>query len=307
MVKRSILHMLDPMPNNSPFDINMALDAGFDVLIPYNNVKLDNVYGLTQDATFSRSPSGVRRTGIFIGGRDLGLAMDMLNTSKQAMVPPFEISVFADPSGSFTTAAALVTCAEKELKAQHNKELKGCSVVIFGGTGPVGIATGIIASLAGADVTLTDHLSIDTALDVAKAYNRRFNCTLKGALANSEADKARLVSNADIIFCTAKAGVQVLSASVLKQATQLKVAADVNAVPPVGIEGIKNNDCGAPLVYADNAQSAVGIGALAIGNVKFQLQHELLKAMLGTEQPLFIDFRYAFNKAREMQFGPRVN
>jgi len=302
MAKRSILHMLDPMPNNSPFDINMALDAGFDVLIPYNNVKLDSVYGLTQDATFSRSPSGVKRTGIFIGGRDLGLAMDMLNTSKQAMVSPFEVSVFADPSGAFTTAAALVTCAEKELKAKHHKELKDCSVMIFGGTGPVGIATGIIASLAGADVTLTDHLSIDTALDVAKAYNRRFNCTLKGALANSEADKSRLVANTDIIFCTAKAGIQVLSAGVLKEATQLKVAADVNAVPPVGIEGIKNDDCGTPLVHAVNAQGAVGIGALAIGNVKFQLQHELLESMLGSEQPLFIDFRYAFNKAREMQF-----
>ncbi|MCF7966405.1 MAG: methylenetetrahydromethanopterin dehydrogenase [Methylobacter tundripaludum] len=307
MAKRSILHMLDPMPNNSPFDINMALDAGFDVLIPYNNVKLDSVYGLTQDATFSRSPSGVKRTGIFIGGRDLGLAMDMLKTSKQAMVSPFEVSVFADPSGAFTTAAALVTCAEKELKAKHNKELKECSIVIFGGTGPVGIATGIIASLAGADVTLTDHLSADTALDVAKAYNRRFNCTLKGALANSEADKVQLVANTDIIFCTAKAGIQVLSAGVLKEATQLKVAGDVNAVPPFGIEGVKNDDCGTPLSHATKAPGAVGIGALAIGNVKFQLQHELLEAMLGPEQPLYIDFRYAFNKAREMQFGPTID
>ncbi len=307
MAKRSILHMLDPMPNNSPFDINMAVDAGFDVLIPYSNVKLDSIYGLTQDATFSRSPSGVKRTGIFIGGRDLGLAMDMLNTSKQAMVSPFDVSVFADPSGAFTTAAALVTCAEKELQAKHDKELNECSVVIYGGTGPVGIATGVIASLAGAYVTLTDHLSIDTAQDVAKAYNRRFSCSLKGDVANSDADKARLIANADIVFCTAKAGIQVLSAGVLKAATQLKVAADVNAVPPCGIEGIKNDDFGAPLIHAINAQGAVGIGALAIGNVKFQLQHELLKAMLGPEQPLFIDFRYAFNKAREMQFGSGVN
>ncbi|MDP3877844.1 MAG: methylenetetrahydromethanopterin dehydrogenase [Methylobacter sp.] len=303
MAKRSILHMLDPMPNNSPFDINMAVDAGFDVLVPYSNVKLDSVYGLTQDAIFSRSPSGVKRTGIFIGGRDLGLAMDMLNTSKQAMVPPFQVSVFADPSGSFTTAAALVTCAEKELKEKHGKELNQCSIVIFGGTGPVGIATGIIASLAGADVTLTDHLSVDTSLDVAKAYNRRFNCSLKGALAHSDADKAKLVSDADIIFCTAKAGIQVLSAAVLKEAKQLKVAGDVNAVPPYGIEGVKNKDFGAPLIHATQAPGAVGIGALAIGDVKFQLQHELLETMLGPDQPLYIDFRYAFNKAREMQFG----
>lgn len=307
MAKRSILHMLDPMPNNSPFDINMAVDAGFDILVPYNNVKLDSVYGLTQDAIFSRSPSGVKRTGIFIGGRDLGLAMDMLNTCKQAMVPPFEVSVFADPSGAFTTAAALVTCAEKELKAKHDKELKDCTIVIFGGTGPVGIATGIIASLAGADVTLTDHLSADTALDVAKAYNRRFNCALKGALAHSETDKIQQVSNADIIFCTAKAGIQVLNANILKTVTKLKVAGDVNAVPPVGIEGIKNDDSGAPLIHAINAPGAVGIGSLAIGNIKFQLQHELLNSMLDSEQPLLIDFRYAFNKAREMQFTAEAN
>lgn len=307
MSKRSILHMLDPMPNNSPFDINMALDAGFDVLATYNNVKLDGVHGLTQDAIFSRSPSGVKKTGIFIGGRDLGLAMDMLKASKQAMVPPFEVSVFADPSGAFTTAAALVTCAEKELRAKHGKELKDCTIVIFGGTGPVGIATGIIASLAGADVTLTDHLSADTASDVAKAYNRRFNCSLKGALAGSESDKIGLVANVDIIFSTAKAGVQVLNANVIKQATHLKVAADVNAVPPCGIEGIKNEDCGVPLAHAANAPGAVGIGALAIGNVKFQLQHELLASMLESEEPLLIDFRYAFNKAREMQFGSVEN
>jgi len=300
MEKRSILHMLDPMPNNSPFDINMAMDAGFDVLMPYSNVKLDSVYRLTQDAIFSRSPAGVKRTGIFIGGRDLGLAMDMLDASQQAMVPPFEVSVFADPSGAFTTAAALVACVEQELKVRHDKELKDCNALVFGGTGPVGIATGIIASLAGADTALVDHLSIDAAYDVAKAYNRRFGCTLKGACASSEADKAQLVANVDIIFCAAKAGIQVLSSAVLKEAKQLKVAGDVNAVPPLGIEGIKRSDSGVPLIHAINAQGAVGIGALAVGNVKYQLQNEMLMLMLKTDKPLYLDFREAFNKARDI-------
>ncbi len=300
MEKRSILHMLDPMPNNSPFDINMAMDAGFDVLMPYSNVKLDSVYRLTQDAIFSRGPAGVKRTGIFIGGRDLGLAMDMLDASQQAMVPPFEVSVFADPSGAFTTAAALVACVEKELKAKHGKELKDCTALVFGGTGPVGIATGIIASLAGAETALVDHLSYDTAEDIAKAYNRRFGCTLKGACASSEADKIKLVANVDLIFCVAKAGVQVLSAAVLKEAKQLKVAGDVNAVPPLGIEGVKRNDSGAPLLHAINAQGAVGVGALAVGNVKYTLQHEMLKSMLDTDKPLYLDFRQAFNKARDL-------
>ncbi len=300
MEKRSILHMLDPMPNNSPFDINMAMDAGFDVLMPYSNVKLDSVYRLTQDAIFSRGPAGVKRTGIFIGGRDLGLAMDMLDASQQAMVPPFEISVFADPSGAFTTAAALVACVEKELQAKHGMKLKDCTALVFGGTGPVGIATGIIASLAGADTALVDHLSYDSAEDIAKAYNRRFGCTLKGACASSEADKIKLVANIDLIFCVAKAGVQVLSAAVLKEAKQLKVAGDVNAVPPLGIEGVKRNDLGAPLLHATNAQGAVGVGALAVGNVKYNLQHEMLKSMLDTHTPLYLDFREAFNKARNL-------
>lgn len=300
MEKRSILHMLDPMPNNSPFDINMAMDAGFDVLMPYSNVKLDRVYGLTQDAIFSRGPTGVKRTGIFIGGRDLGLAVDMLDTARQAMVPPFEVSVFADPSGAFTTAAALVACVEKELNSKHGKALNECTALVFGGTGPVGIATGIIASLAGAQTALVDHLSLDNAADVAKAYNRRFGCTMTAAVAGSDADKSKLVADVDIVFCAAKAGVQVLGASVLQAAQQLKVAGDVNAVPPLGIEGIKRGDLGVPLLHAGKAQGAVGVGALAVGNVKYQLQNAMLKLMLSTDQPLYMDFREAFIRAREL-------
>lgn len=298
--KRSILHMFDPMPNNSPFDINMAMDAGFDVLMPYNNVKLDSVHGLTQDAIFSRGPSGVKRTAIFIGGRDIGLAIDMLDSAEQAMVPPFVISVLADPSGAFTTAAALVACVEKELRQKHNKELKDCKAVVFGGTGAVGITTGVIASLAGADTALVDHLSIDTSNDIAKAYNRRFGCKLTGAVAGSDAAKAELISETDIIFCTAKAGVQVINAAVLKEARQLKVAADINAVPPLGIEGIKRSHFGEQLVHAVNAPGAVGIGALAVGNIKYQLQNKLLKLLLETDQPLYLDFRDAFSRAREL-------
>ena len=300
MPKRSILHMFDPMPNNSPFDINMALDAGFDVLMPYSNVKLENIQNLTQDAIFSRSPSGIKKTGIFIGGRDIGLAIDMLQATKPAMVPPFEISVFADPSGAYTTAAALVACVEKALQQTHGKELKDCKALVFGGTGPVGIATGIIASLQGADTALVDHLSVDVASDAAKQYNRRFSAKMTGAVARNDAEKIALLADADIIFCTAKAGIRVLSAAVLAQTQQLKVAGDVNAVPPAGIEGIDANDLATPMKHTTQSPNAVGVGALAVGNVKYRLQHELLKSMLTSESPVFIDFRDAFSKARTL-------
>jgi methylene-tetrahydromethanopterin dehydrogenase len=300
MSKRSIIHMLNPMKHNSPFDINMALDAGYDVLMPYQHVTLEEVSTLTQDAIFSRGPSGVKKTGMFIGGRDIGLAMDMIDVAKKAMVPPFEISVMADPSGAFTTAAALVACVERELKNQFSVGYEGLKVVVFGGTGPVGLATAVIAATQGAKTTIVDHFSLDTALEFAEEAKRRYGADLRGTTAASDADKARLLADADVVFCTAKAGIQVLNASVLADAKQLKVAGDVNAVPPLGIEGVELMDFGAPLEHAKNANNAVGIGALAVGDVKYKLQHMLLRETLESEKPVYLDFRNAFEGARKL-------
>ena len=300
MTKRSIIHMINPMIKNSPFDINMALDAGYDMIVPYASTSLEEVAGMTQDAIFSRGPAGVKKTGMFIGGRDIGLAMDMLDAAKKAMVPPFEISVFADPSGAFTTAAALVACIERELKKNFDQNLTGTRAIVFGGTGPVGLATAVLAAEQGADTTIVDHFSIDTALEFAKEAKRRYGVNLRATTAASDADKARLISNADVVFCTAKAGVQVLSAPVLADAKQLKVAGDVNAVAPLGIEGVDLMHNGEPLVHATACSNAVGIGALAIGNVKYKLQHELLKQTLTADKPVYLDFRNAIGEARKL-------
>ena len=100
---------------------------------------LEEVAGLTQDAIFSRGPKGVARTGIFLGGRDVHLALDMLAASRAAMVPPFEVSVFADPSGAFTTAAAMVGAGEGCLRRSHGIGLATSRCLIFGGTGAGGL------------------------------------------------------------------------------------------------------------------------------------------------------------------------
>lgn len=300
MEKRTVLHMFDPMPHASPFDINMAVDAGFEAIFPYNNVTLEQINGLVQDAIFSRGPAGVKRTGLFIGGRDLGLALNMLEAARKAMVPPFEVSVMADPSGACTTAAALVACVEKQIKLKHGTGLNGLCAVVYGGTGPVGIATAVIASLAGAVVKIVDPFNINTALEKASEYNARCGSSILGTYASSDADKARLIAGADVVFCTAKAGVQVLSADILQDAKKLKVAGDVNAVPPLGIEGIKRMHNGEPLVHAVNSPGAVGIGALAVGDVKYKLQNALLAQLLTAEKPVFLDFRAAFEQAREI-------
>lgn len=291
--------MFDPTANNSPFDVNMALDAGFDVLMPYAGIKLENIQRLTQDVIFSRSPAGVKKTAIFIGGRDIGLAIEMLDACKPSMVKPFEVSVLADPSGAFTTAAALVACVEKALFDATGKSLKDCKALVFGGTGPVGIATGVIASLQGAETILIDHLSLDAAADTAKQYNRRFGASLGAGVATNDEEKIALLADADIVFSTAKAGIRVLSANVLSEAKQLKVVGDVNAVPPAGIEGVAVKDFGAPLATAQQT-GAVSVGPLAVGNVKYQLQNHLLKTLLESDVPVFLDFREAFNQARQL-------
>jgi methylene-tetrahydromethanopterin dehydrogenase len=299
MAKRSILHMFNPMKHSSPFDINMAIDAGYDHAFTHENVALEEVSNMTQDVIFSRNQAGVKKTAIFIGGRDIGLAMDMLEATRSAMVPPFEVSVFADPSGAFTTAAALVACVERELNKNFGQDFSGLKAVVFGGTGPVGLATAVIAAEQGAKTTIVDHFSIDTALDYAREAKQRYGVKLDATTAASEADKARLISDADIVFCTAKAGIEVLNASVLADAMKLKVAGDVNAVPPLGIEGIALMDSGAPLVHALNSQGAVAIGALAVGDVKYKLQHEMIRSTL-EEEPVYLDFRKAFDAARKL-------
>src|SRR5690606_11099612 len=132
MARKNILHMITPLRQMSPFDVNMAVDAGFDVVVPYAGVELAEVTGLVQDAIFSRPPDAGVNTGIFIGGRDVTLALDMLEAARDAMVPPFTLSVLADPSGSFTTAAAMLAKVEKTLDTKFGRNLEGAHIVIFG-------------------------------------------------------------------------------------------------------------------------------------------------------------------------------
>ena len=154
MEKKYLLHMFTTAKNLSPFDANMAYDAGWDACIPYLQVEPGEVRGLVEDAIFSRGPRGVKRTGIFIGGRDMHAAAAMLEACRGAMVPPFQVSAFADPSGAFTTAAAMVAKVERALREAHATDYAGKRVLVLGGTGPVGQTAAVLAARAGAEVFL---------------------------------------------------------------------------------------------------------------------------------------------------------
>lgn len=297
-----VLHMFTSTPQMSPFDVNMAADAGYQILVPYCNVDIDSVVQLTQDAIFSRGPKGVSRTGIFIGGRDVMLAADMLERARNAMVPPFEVSVFADPSGAYTTAAALVALAEKHLKAVHNVGFDGKRLLILGGTGAVGRVAAAMAASLGADVAVASHSSQSRATQVSDEINRRFDIATVGVATGTPEHLHRELARAEIVFATAVAGVQVMTAADLAHAKHLLIAADVNAVPPEGIAGVNVMDDGKRLAGAPRSD-AIGIGALAIGNVKYQAEHRLFVRMRTGGKPVYLGFPEAFDEARAIVAG----
>jgi methylene-tetrahydromethanopterin dehydrogenase len=291
-----ILHMMTPLKHMSPFDVNMALDAGFDAAIPYTNVTVEDVKGLVQDAIFSRGPEGVKRTGMFIGGKRALEAVDMMDRAKAAMVPPFEISVFSDPAGSFTTAAAMVACVEKALKNKFSAKLKGKKIAIFGGTGVVGFASAVIGSLEGASPTLVGYDGPDRVKKLAEEANARFNVNIGYADGSTEPQKSELVRDAEIIFSAGPAGRQLLSADQVKLAKKLLVVTDVNAVPPAGVEGVGVNDDAKPLAGTE----ALAIGALAVGNIKYKTEAGLFDQMIKADKPVYLDFRDAYALAQKL-------
>ncbi|MEP9350137.1 NAD(P)-dependent methylenetetrahydromethanopterin dehydrogenase [Xanthobacter sp. KR7-225] len=291
-----VLHMISPLTQVSPFDVNMAFDAGYANVAPYPHVTLDEVRGLTQDMMFSRPPQAAPRTGLFIGGRDASLALDMAEAARAALFPPFEISIFPDPSGAFTTAAAMIAKVEKQLSGPRHGGLQGADVKVFGATGIIGSIAAIIAAQAGARVTLVSHRGLMAVELKAAEFKQRFGVDLACDAAESDAEKAMLLAGSEVVLSAGRAGVEILPAAALATAGRLLVAADVNAVPPSGIAGIGAYDDGSALAHG----AGVGIGPLAIGDLKYRVQHMLLQRLRTTSRALYLDLGAIFALAREL-------
>ena len=73
------------------------------------------------------------------------------------------------------------------------------------------------------------------------------------------------------------------------------VLADVNAVPPAGLEGVgikddnQKHDCG-----------GLSIGPLTSGDIKVKTQYKMFEKMCSTEKPLYLNFDEALKTAREI-------
>ena len=273
----------------------MACDAGYDLVVPYTNVNLTDVKGLVQDAIFSRSVKDANKTGLFICGKDASLALDMMDVAKKSMVPPFEISVFPDPAGSFTTAAAMVACAEKTLKDKFDTDLKNKNVVIYGGKGIVGGISAVMCAQFGSYCKIVGYDGIENVQKKSEEYKNRFGVEVTPVDGSTDELNSSYLPDADIIFCAARAGTQVISMDQLKEANKAIVLADVNAVPPAGLEGVelkdddKKHPCG-----------ALSIGALTSGDIKVKTQYKMFEKMCSSDKPLYLNFDEALKTSREI-------
>lgn len=287
--KPSILHLVTTAKNASPFDVNMAIDAGFEHVMPYTSVQQNEVAALTQDAMFSRSTSnkngysGVQREAIFFGGRDIHVALEMQTAAKKAMFAPFELSTLADPSGAFTTAAAMLA------KINAHQNLANQNIAIFGASGTVGSAAALIAAAQGAYVSLVAHKDMPSMQAHADALQMRYGVKLQVVDGTSDAAKTAVLTSVTVAICAAAAGMRVLELAHFSQSKKLKIIADVNAVAPSGVAGLDAMSDGQMIENTN----IIGLGALAIGQLKYVTQHKLLQQLLG-EAPVHLAHHQAY-------------
>ncbi len=285
--RKHLLYFLTTDAHPSPFDINMAYDAGFHAVIPYGNVTDESGGLLVQDIIFSRGPKGAKFSAIFIGGNDVELAERVREAAIKNMFPPFQVSMMIDPKGAYTTAVALVAKVDKALGGLKKKQ-----VAIPGATGPVGRVAAALCAQLGSEVLIGSR-QLTAAERLAHQLSERAGGVVKGAQMATDEEKLSRLRDADVILTTGKAGVQMISETVLKALPRGKVVADVNAVPPTGIYGLSPNDD-----LKEVAPGIRGIGALAVGVLKYDVEMEMLETIRTSERFTVLDENAAMEIAR---------
>ena len=286
---RKLLLQLDSSLHPSVFDRVVAYDGGADEVMSYGGVTEETVRDLVHGAIFTRGPKELHHTAIFIGGTDMAIGQRLLSAVKKSFFGPLRVSVMLDSNGSNTTAVAAVARIQ-----QAAGPIEGRRVVIVAGSGPVGMRAAGLLARGGALVAVTTRRAADGTL--SERIRQRFGVTVREVTMADASGAAAALEGAEVFLSAGPPGVCLVPRDAWMGRAGLKVAADVNAVPPSGIEGIGAKDDGAPLA----GTPGVGFGPLTIGNVKFKTQHRLLKMMREAEKPLVIDFKEAFRVAREI-------
>jgi hypothetical protein len=268
MSKQKILIQLDSDSQASVFDAVVAIDAGVDHLLQHSGVTVDNVRSLVHGAMYTRGPSDLKNTAIFIGGTNVNDGEAIAAVALESFLDPFRVSIMLDSNGANSTAAATVLCATRHLK------LERASALVMAATGSVGQR--VCQILANEKCfTYVASRSLERSQEcirllVAGGANEKY---LKPLASSDDAELNEVLSSVQMVFGCGAAGAGLLNESQLSKATNLKVAIDLNAVPPSGIAGITIMDKG------KQRGERFDYGALGVGGLKMKIHKASLTAL----------------------------
>jgi len=280
-----ILLQFDAGEQASSFDSVVAVDAGVDQLLRYNGVQVTMVRGLVHGAMFTRGGKDLASTAIFVGGDDVAAAERLFSAAQEAYFGPVRVSIMLDANGCNTTASAAVVAASRHTDLSESK------AVVLGGTGPVGQRVVQLLASEGASVTVTSR-SLERAQRVCdQLANKQTTGTLNAAAPRHHKELGDLVQGMDCVIACGAAGIELIDASTIQRLESLKVAIDLNAVPPAGIGGIEMTDKAKPLEHG------VGYGAIGVGGLKMKT-HKAAIAQLFESNDKVLNAEEIYNIAK---------
>jgi hypothetical protein len=284
---RKLLLQLDSSRLPSVFDQVVAYDAGADDIMSYGGVTETDVRDLIHGCIFTRGPKDLHNTAVWIGGSNMSAGEQLLAMAVDAMFDPLRVSVMLDSNGSNTTAVAAVVKIEEVVG-----DLRGKKVLILAGTGPVGQRAAGLLATDGAEVTITSRKP-EQGEKARQFINARFNVQVEATTMADPSMLADCLKGCEVLLNSGPAGVQMVPKSAWGSVKSLKVAVDLNAVPPLGIEGVDVNDAGV------KRDGVICYGAFGVGNFKTKL-HKACVARLFTRNDLVLDAEAIAEVAREL-------
>lgn len=284
---RKLLLQLDSSRLPSVFDQIVAYDAAADVVLSYGGVTEGDVRDLIHGCIFTRGPKDLHNTAVWIGGSNMSAGEQLLAMAQDALFAPFSVSIMLDSNGSNTTAVAAVVKIEETLG-----DLDGRKILILAGTGPVGQRAAGLLAKDGAHVTITSRKP-EQGEKARQFISARFNVPVEAVTLNEPSKLPELLQGVEVLLNSGPAGVQMVPQSAWNSAKDLRIAVDLNAVPPLGIEGIDVKDAGV------KRNGVVVFGAFGVGNFKTKL-HKACVVRLFTRNDLVLDAEAIAEIAREL-------
>ena len=284
---RKLLLHLDTSPMASVFDRFVAYDGGADVVLSYAGVCVNAVRDLVHGAIFTRGPKDLHNTAIFISGTDMTAGEQLLDAIQRTFFGPMRVSVMLDSNGSNTTAVAAVARL-----LQVVGDVRGRRAIVVAGTGPVGTRAAGLLARAGANVAITSRHA-DEAGRVAAHIRERFGGVVESIVVTDVSQLAAALGGAELLLNAGPAGVQLVPRAAWADVRSLRAVVDLNAVPPLGIEGVDVTDSAA------DRNGVKTFGALGVGTFKMKV-HKRCVAKLFERSDLVLDAESIGEVAREL-------